>query len=271
MRNLFNIALCCVFLVFPSQAAPKAELWERWTKYDNTSTDTVSHSQWDTFLKTYIANHDGINLLNYSDVTPADKKALDDYLTTLSQTPISSLNRDEQRAFWINLYNALTIQIVLQHYPVSSIRDIDISSGFFSSGPWGEKIFEVEGEELSLNDIEHRILRPIWQDARLHYSVNCASAGCPNLAAAAYTAANSEELLDMGAVDYVNHSRGAEVKDGRLVVSSIYKWFIDDFGGNDEGVIAHLKKYAKPDLAAALEGITSIDDDDYDWSINESK
>jgi hypothetical protein len=122
---------------------------------------------------------------------------------------------------------------------------------------------------VSLDDIEHRILRPIWKDPRLHYALNCASIGCPNLQVRAFNAANGESLLEKGARDFINHRRGASVKDGRLRVSSIYTWFKEDFGGNDAGVIRHLSAFAKPGLKTSLKGIRVIDDDDYDWSLNE--
>ena len=268
MRHVLIILLSAVFISANAFAAPKAELWARWQKHDSKSAVTLSHKAWDDFLNANISPADGIHLLNYGGVSANDKKMLDDYLTMLSKTAVSSFNRDEQRAFWINLYNALTVQTVLNHYPVDSIRDIDISPGLFSDGPWGKKLFTVEGEELSLNDIEHQILRPIWRDARLHYAVNCASIGCPNLAAMAYTADNTEELLDAGSQAYINHPRGVQVKDGNLIVSSIYTWFIEDFGGDDAGVIAHLKKYATADLTASLDDISNIADDTYDWSLN---
>jgi len=194
------------------------------------------------------------------------------YLDALQQTPVSKLNRNEQRAFWINLYNALTADVVIAHYPVDSIRDIDISPGLFASGPWQKKLAQVEGEKLSLDDIEHRILRPIWQDARVHYAVNCASIGCPNLMTNAFTAENTEAMLQDGAQDFINHRRGARVDDGgALVVSSIYKWFAEDFGGDDSGIITHLQKHADDDLRAKLANVKTIADDDYDWNLNKPR
>ena len=126
----------------------------------------------------------------------------------------------------------------------------------------------MENEDLTLDDIEHRILRPIWQDPRLHYAVNCASLGCPNLQNMAFTADNSNALLDRGAREFVNHPRGARVIDGKLQVSSIYDWFEADFGGSDAGVISHLRQYAQAGLRASLEQIDEIDNDHYDWEIN---
>ena len=205
----------------------------------------------------------------YDAVSDADKKRLDDYLSSLSAIPISRYSRDEQRAYWINLYNALTVDVVLEHYPVESIRDISISPGLFSVGPWGKKLISVEGEQLSLDDIEHRILRPIWKDPRIHYAVNCASLGCPSLMPQAFTASNSEELLNRGAMDFINSEHGARFDEGeRLTVSSIFDWYQDDFGGNEAGVIAHLRSYARPPLAAKLAAVDEVYDYDYDWRLN---
>jgi hypothetical protein len=124
---------------------------------------------------------------------------------------------------------------------------------------------------VSLDDIEHRILRPIWKDPRTHYSVNCASLGCPNLPAQAFTSSNLEQLLDDGARAYVNHPRGARVENGRLTVSSIYVWFAPDFGSGDAGVIAHLKQYAEPALKKKLGSVDRIADDEYDWALNDAR
>ncbi len=255
--------------VGPAAAAPSAEVWSRWTKNDPNSSLTIDHSLWDNFTRQYISRgSNGVALVNYAGVAEADLAALDTYLRTLADTPVSSLNQNEQYAYWFNLYNALTVKIILDHLPVRSIRDIDISPGLFSNGPWGAKLMIIEGERLSLDDIEHRILRPIWRDPRIHYGVNCASIGCPDLLAGAFTADNVDSVLDQAATNFINHPRGAQVKRGRLIVSSIYDWFKADFGDSDAGVIAHLRQYAKPELAAQLEGVTSIGGDDYDWNLN---
>ncbi len=212
---------------------------------------------------------DGIGRIPYGRVTAADRASLAADLSRLAGVPISAYRRQEQFAFWIDLYNELTVKLVVDRYPISSIKDIDISPGLFSSGPWGSKLITVEGEMLSLDDIEHRILRPIWRDPRLHYAVNCAAIGCPNLQTSAFTAANSETLLDKAARDYVNDPRGADVADGKLTVSSIYVWYQADFGGTDALVIQHLKHHARPALATALAGIDHISGDRYDWSLND--
>lgn len=254
--------LACV----PAAAAPQPELWPRWEKHDPTSTQEVAHAVWDTFLQENLSTVNGINLVAYGKVTATQGLALDDYVAALAATPVSSLSRPEQLAYWINLYNSLTVQLILQNFPVDSIRDI--SGNLFAPGPWEDQIVTVEGELLTLNDIEHRILRPIWQDARLHYAVNCASLGCPNLAQQAYTAANANELLDTSATAFINHPRAATVSAGSLTVSSIYDWFQVDFGGSEAGVIAHLKRFAKDDLRSALASVDGIAGDEYDWTLN---
>ena len=109
----------------------------------------------------------------------------------------------------------------------------------FSDGPWGRALIEVEGEALSLDDIEHRILRPIWRDARIHYAVSCASIGCPNLQRTAFTDTNADELMAAAAHAYINHSRGVRIDGGRLIVSKIYSWFREDFGATDAAAVAH--------------------------------
>lgn len=270
--------LCAALLLSAcglAQAAPKSEPWPRWQTHDEASSASVAHEAWDQLLGRYLKpGTDGINRFAYGQLTAADRAALAAYLARLQATPVSRLARREQRPYWINLYNAETIRQIIEHYPVKSIRDIRLGGGLFSfvgGGPWEAKLLKVEGEKLSLNDIEHRILRPIWRDPRTHYAVNCASLGCPNLASRAYTAANLETQLNEGARAYINHPRGASVAGGKLRVSSIYVWFKDDFGGDDAGVIAHLRRYAAPPLAAALAGVDSIASDGYDWSLNEAR
>lgn len=248
---------------------PRVEPWPRWDWYAPTDHRTIDHAAWDRFLGAHLdARHpSGINRLDYARVSPEDRRGLEAYLQRLQTAPISTYNRTEQLAYWINLYNAATVKLVLDRYPVASIRQI--KSGFLSSGPWDDKLLAVEGERLSLNDIEHRILRPGWRDPRIHYAVNCASLGCPNLAPVAYTAENVDRLLTEGAVAYVNHPRGAELRKGRLHVSSIYEWFQDDFGGSRAGVLRHLRQYARGELARALETYDGPLSDGYDWALNQ--
>ena len=257
----------------PAQAqlfgAPEADLWPRWQARDPASTATIDHTAWSGLLTRHVRSFDdGVNRVDYRALA-GERAILDDYVRALAAVPIGQYNGNEQFAYWVNLYNAVTVQVILDHYPVDSIREIDISPGWFANGPWGAKLVEVEREALSLDDIEHRILRPIWQDNRVHYAVNCAAIGCPNLRRQAFTAAALETMLEAGAGDYVNDPRGATVRDGRLVASSIYTWFQEDFGASETGVIRHLRSHARPALAERLDGVTRIADHAYDWALND--
>jgi hypothetical protein len=267
------VAILVATFLFTSStlhAAPRADLWPRWQKHDPASTQQIDHHRWDAFLKRYLVvpHPTGINRVRYAAVAPEDRQGLKDYLQYLQRLPISIYNRAEQKAYWINLYNALTVDLVLSRFPVASIHDINISPGLFARGPWGAKLLTIEEEKLSLDDIEHRILRPIWKDSRIHYALNCASLGCPNLQPAAFTQENTEALLDKGAREYVNHPRGLAIKNGKLHVSSIYVWFQEDFGGSAEGLMDHWAKYADKPLADALESYTGGLEHDYDWRLN---
>ena len=222
---------------------------------------------WASLLKTYVSTPpDGINRFDYAHVSDTDRDRLASYLDQMQKLDPAKMRGNEQQAYWINLYNALTIKVVLDHYPVKSIRDI--RSGFFSIGPWSEDIARVGGEDLSLNNIEHDILRKRWKDNRIHYALNCASLGCPNLQPEPFTALRLNEQLDQAARAYVNHPRGANIHNGRLTVSSIYKWYAEDFGNSDKSVIAHIASYATAERAAQLNKISRIDGDDYDWKLN---
>ena len=268
-HKISGLALAVLFISLQNSAlaAPAAKLWPRWSEHDATSSAIISHDAWDAWLGRFVSvAKDAGTRVAYARVNAPDRARLRDYIDSLGAIEISAHNRAEQRAYWINLYNALTIDIVLEHYPLESIRDI--SSGLFSSGPWRLKLVQVEGEALSLDDIEHRILRPIWRDPRIHYAVNCASLGCPDLQTGAFTAGNSESMLEQAARKFVNSARAARFDRGKLEVSSIYHWFEEDFGGNHSGVIAHLLSYANADLAAALAGVEEIDDHYYDWRLN---
>lgn len=253
-----------------AQAASKAELWPRWQKHDPNSRQQIDHSVWESFLKqNVVAPHpSGVNRVRYNGVSPEDQKSLKSYLQALQALAISNYNRDEQKAYWINLYNAFTVDLIISRFPVASIRDINISPGLLARGPWGAKLLTIEGEKLSLDDIEHRILRPIWRDNRIHYALNCASLGCPNLQPRAYNADNCEALLEKGAREFINHPRGVSLQKGKLQVSSIYVWFQEDFGHGAADLMEHWQEYAEPMLAGALEKYQGGLVHDYDWRLN---
>ncbi|MCG8569511.1 MAG: DUF547 domain-containing protein, partial [Spirochaetes bacterium] len=129
-------------------------------------------------------------------------------------------------------------------------------------------IIQIEGEKLTLNHIEHHILRPIYQDNRLHYALNCASLGCPDLQNRAFTSKNMEKLLNNGAERFINHTRGVEIIHQKLKLSSIYQWYAQDFGQNLEEIKKHLLKYAYEPLKNHISQTTKSATYQYDWSLN---
>ena len=279
MKHRFFRPLAAVMLVvglsgftaLESLFAPSANLWPKWEAHAPASTQTVDHAPWGKFLKTYVKpGGDGANRVAYGTVNEADKKSLHDYLASLRKVNVASLSRNEQLAYWINLYNALTVRVVVHFYPVDSIQDINLTGGLFGGGPWGKDLIRIDGEMISLNDIEHRILRPIWRDPRLHYAINCASVGCPNLAVAPYTAATVNAMLNQAARDYVNSPRGVRHTSDGLVLSKIYAWFSEDFGSSETMVLDHIARHASSDTEVKIMSSTNIAAYEYDWSLNDA-
>ncbi len=186
----------------------------------------------------------------------------------VDQNTIRSFNKKEQLAYWINLYNALTIQLILKHWPVKSITKINISPGFFSFGPWDAPLATIEGKKITLNDIEHRILRPIWNTPLLHYVLNCASMSCPQLQNQAFTMQNSQKLMRKAAQEYVNSPYGVKVEASKLRLSKIYQWYQSDFGNTESQVLKHIAVFAKPELKKQLLGHNKSITYYYNWNIN---
>ncbi len=269
LKTIF-IFIALVLFAAPATAAPDAILIERWIVHNPDSTVQLDHSQFNKLLKEYrYMGADFIARFAYEKVTKEHKGLLDRYLENLQSKEVSSLNKSEQFAFWVNLYNALTISVILDHFPINTIRDINISPGFFSTGPWGAKLATIEGQELSLDDIEHGILRPIWQDPRAHYVLNCASLGCPDLPEQALTSLSLTNTLERAAKTFINHERAVSIDaDGSVIVSSIYHWFSSDFGSTDSQILAHLRQYASPNLLLKLQQRSKISDHRYAWQLN---
>lgn len=245
-----------------------------WRKSNETNHSMIDHMAWQSILDKYLklAKMGGVNLFDYANVGEAEKKNLQAYLHDMQSINPLNFNKAEQKAYWINLYNALTVNLILNNYPLKSITKLGES--IFSFGPWDDDMAKINGVELSLNDIEHTILRPIFKDPRIHYAVNCASYSCPNLAGQAFTSSNTQQLLESGARDYVNHIRGVSFEGEDLLMSSIYHWYKDDFGGEDKSLLAHFKQYALPELKAKLIKFERSDGDiehSYDWALNEVK
>jgi len=222
------------------------------------------NADFNLFLKKYVVQRNGINLVKYGAVTDADKASLKGYVAKLSEAGAPNGSQEEIMAYWFNLYNAETVNLILDNYPTSSIRKI--------SRPWAKKRLTVAGKSMSLNNIEHDTVRAKYDDPRVHYAFNCASIGCPNLKMSAWEAATLNADLDKAATDYVASPRGVSVSsNGKVTVAKIYKWYKEDFGNNDAGILSHVVKYADPAKKAALKARGRIDKAAYDWSLNEAK
>jgi hypothetical protein len=231
----------------------------------------VSHAAWTALLGEYVKpGRDGVNRVDYRGMKARGEARLKTYIAMLESARPSAMRALDRKAYWINLYNAKTLNIVLSSYPVASIRDISLPGpdGTPADGPWSAKQLRVEGIELSLDEIEKKILIPEFNDFRIHYALNCLSIGCPNLLPEAFVAARLDRQLDAAARAFVNHPRGITVGPGRVVASSIYEWYAASLGGL-EGVIAHLTLYARPELRRRLESVRKIDAYDYDWTLND--
>ena len=200
----------------------------------------MNYAFYDQFLSKYWAKDtNGIARVNYKAVSAADQANLVSFVDQLQQINPGNLERDDQLAYWINLYNAQTIRVVLDAYPVGSIREI--KDGPFSIGPWNRKDVVVNGAALSLNDIEHRIIRPSFNEPRIHYALNCAAASCPNLAPQAWRGAGLDAAFEAAELSYLADDRGISIGAvGRVTASKIYVWFREDFGANEKEVLARL-------------------------------
>jgi hypothetical protein len=231
--------------------------------------ETARNAGWDGILQTYVVeSDDGVNRFQYGALkaSAADTLMLNDYIESFAALDLDALTPDAHFAALANAYNALTIQHLIQRYPTKSIR-----SGYIF-GPWKRVKMVIDGETLSLDDIEHNVLRKDFDDPRVHYAVNCASYGCPNLQNKAWVGETLDADLNEAARDFINHPRGVTVRArGGLQVSEIYKWFKEDFGGNEQGVIAHLLEYAEPELATQIKANADIKTYEYDWSLNDAK
>ena len=274
IRLAFTAALGCLPMacttIERANLPDPVSLGPQWEQASATQQVAVDHSLWDAFLARYLSTDSaGINRLDYSRVSAADQANLDAYLNSLQQVRTASLTRDQQLAFWINLYNAKTVDIVLEAYPVDSI--LKIKDGILPTGPWKRKVVTVDGESLSLNDIEHRIVRPVYREARIHYALNCAAQSCPNLSPRAWRAEGLDKALTDAERAYVNDPRGITVSaDGKITLSKIYAWFREDFGQNEAEILNRLKAFAEPPLQAKLQGKTRVDNYEYDWALNDA-
>jgi hypothetical protein len=220
----------------------------------------VDHSLYGELLSKYVNN----GVVDYQGFKNEEAK-LDEYLTVLENTNVSELSRDELFAFYVNAYNAWTIKLILSAYPgIKSIKDL----GNIFKSPWEKEIVRINGKVLSLDGIEHEILRAQFKDPRVHFAVNCASKSCPPLIPEPYRGSTLNRQLDNATRAFINDPKSNYLKGNQLYVSRIFKWFSEDF--NDD-VVGFFLKYAEGDFKKELEaqkGKVKIVYLDYDWSLN---
>lgn len=179
---------------------------------------------------------------------------LDQYLDWLEEQKPSAMTRDEALAYWINAYNAFTIKFILDKYPVSSITELD------GGNPWDVKRIKLDGRTLSLNQIENEIIRPQFNEARIHFAVNCAARSCPPLMNKAWTAQSLEEDLERQTRQFINNSKFNVISSGSVKISKIFEWYASDF----DGLISYLNRYTN----RRVNDDARVEYLDYDWALN---
>jgi hypothetical protein len=190
-----------------------------------------------------------------------NQKRLRLYLTSLEKvTPNSSWSKDRKKAFWINVYNAYTLQIVLENYPVKSIRNIKKSG----KTAWRIPFVKVGNQTYTLDDLEHEILRKKHKDPRIHVAVNCASISCPKLLNVAFTEENLDTKLENLMIGFVNDTTRNKISNEKVKISKIFSWFKEDF--TEKGsIIEYLNQYSETPIHKNAQ----IRYKTYDWNLNE--
>ena len=183
-----------------------------------------------------------------------DSQKLDAYLNILKKGIPENAHKHEKLAFWINAYNAFTLKMIIDHYPLKNIRFL------YKGQPWEYVWISIKGEMHSLDDIEHRIIRKEFKEPRIHFAVNCASASCPPLQNRAYTAKNLNKMLEKATKEFINGDENT-VQNNSLQLSSIFKWYAKDFGN----VIAFVNRYS----SVKVNKNAQINYREYDWSLND--
>lgn len=218
----------------------------------------VNHSKWDALLKAHVSKSGIVDYKGFK----ADQSKLTAYLNELAaNAPSSSWSKNETMAYWINAYNAYTVQLMVKNYPLKSIMDLKYSG----KSAWDYKWIKIGTETLSLNDIEHIKLRKKYNDARIHFAVNCASFSCPVLLNKAYTADNLSTQLDNQARLFINDPKRNQISSSSVKISQIFEWYTDDFTVGGKSVIDYLNKYSKTKIKAG----TNIGYMNYNWNLNE--
>jgi len=224
-------------------------------------------------LKNYVKN----GLVDYNGLQK--DKELDKYLTQLSVTNPDKLNRNEKLAFWINAYNAFTLQVVRDNYPIESITDLHtggkIIGYLIGKTVWDKEFITINNKKYSLNDIEHKILRKM-NEPRIHFSIVCASISCPEILNEAFESDKIETQLENQTRKFINEKtrNHFDLKNRKAFISEIFNWFGDDFGKSDMNILNFISKYLPENISKDIKSNISkwdISYNDYSWNLNELK
>ncbi|RMG16264.1 MAG: DUF547 domain-containing protein [Bacteroidetes bacterium] len=212
-----------------------------------------THQLWDQLLKKYVSPSGKVNYKGFL----SEKEKLQQYLNQLkANPPAANWSRNKQLAFWINAYNAYTVKLILDHYPLKSIREID--------QPWDQPIATIGNNTYSLNNIEHDLIRKQFQEPRIHFAVNCASVSCPKLLNQAYTEAKLDEQLEQQTRAYINNPRENTITPEKAELSALFDWYQEDFTKNGS-LIDFINRYAN----VKLKPNAQISYKPYNWNLNE--
>ena len=225
----------------------------------------VDHSGFDQALKTYV---DDKGLVAYTGI--AEDRAFKVYVQSLQSADLDSMSRDGQLAFWINAYNAVTIDKVIRFKPKKSVRETLIPGVWTGTKFFTTREHTVAGNQLSQDDIEHELLRKQFKDPRIHFAIICASSGCPPLPRFAYTGENVQAKLEAETRKYINSRRGTRIDDAEntLYLSKLFDWFAGDFEFKSGSVLEYIKPYLDEETRNFLDRNPTIAYLDYDWSLN---
>ena len=219
----------------------------------------VDHSLWAGLLQDYVS----AGRVDYAGFKQ-DEARLDRYLAVLEQTDHQALEKKERFAFFVNAYNAWTVKFILTEWPdIESIKEL----GSIFSSPWKKEIVRLKDKTVSLDDVEHGLLRKEYRDPRVHFAVNCASKSCPPLASTPYTGKDLDERLDRAARDFLNDPQSTRLEGETLYLSKIFDWYKEDFGNQAAFVLQYAQGDFKTRLKAAQDKV-KIEYLPYDWSLN---
>ena len=244
-----------LFLVFSTSCISQPE---------STVDRAPKHDIWDALLAENVTE-DG--LTNYKGFVE-NKDKLDEYLARLSNNAPNpeAWSIEEQLAYWINAYNAFTVKLIVDNYPVESIKDLHPVNIPFISSVWHKKFFKIAGEKMNLDHIEHGILRKEFNEPRIHFAINCASISCPVLLNEAYVPEKIEEQLQRQAVNFINDPERNQIGSNEVKLSKIFSWFKGDFT-KEKILIDYINQYSKTVVGRGVD----IGYLDYDWKLNEGE